>query len=267
VLSGNTLIFDIETVPDTEVGARIYDLGDLSEKDCAKAMKAKRIEKTGHTDFLPHHLHKIVAISVVLRSANEFRIWSIGDEQSSEKELLIRFFQGIEKFDPILVSWNGAGFDLPVIHYRSLLHSIPASMYWDVGDNDRNFRYNNFISRFHWRHIDLMDVLSGFQYRAAAPLHEVALMIGLPGKVGMKGSDVWGAYLKGAISAIRNYCETDVLNTYIIYLRFEQIRGNITEEELLSEFERIKTKIDGGGFEHLKEFVEYCGRGGAKARE
>ena len=91
---------------------------------------------------------EIVAISVALRSADGFRIWSIGDTESVERELLERFFLGIEKFRPILVSWNGSGFDLPVIHYRSLLHSVEAIAYWEVGDNDRSFRYNNFVNRF-----------------------------------------------------------------------------------------------------------------------
>lgn len=256
MLTGNTLVFDIETIPDTESGSRIYGLEGLSQRDCVKAMRAKRIEKTGKTDFLAHHLHKIVAISVGLRSPRGFKVWSVGDAQSSEEELLVRFFQGLEKFQPVLVSWNGSGFDLPVIHYRALLHSVAAPNYWDVGDVDREFRFNNFINRFHWRHIDLMDVLSGFQYRAAAPLHEIALMLGLPGKQGMDGSEVLTAYQNGEISAIRNYCESDVLNTYMVYLRFESIRGNLDDEALSAELEHMKGAILSSSADHLKHFLE-----------
>lgn len=257
MLTGNTLVFDIETVPDTVTGSRIWDLTGIDDDDQVKAMRVKRLEKTGYSDFIAHHLHKIVAISAALRSSDGFKIWSIGDANSSERELLERFFRGIEKFEPVLVSWNGAGFDLPVIHYRSLLHSVVASRYWDVGDTDRAFRYNNFISRFHWRHIDLMDVLSGFQPRAGAPLHEIALLLGLPGKLGMKGSDVSAAYRNGQINKIRNYCETDVLNTYLIYLQFEQIRGNLTGTELKREKDRVQAALREEGHPHLHEFLEH----------
>ena len=256
MLTGNTLVFDIETVPDTVTGSRIWGLMGIEDDDQVKAMRAKRLEKTGYTDFIAHHLHKIVAISAALRSSDGFKIWSIGDANSNEKELLERFFRGIEKFEPVLVSWNGGGFDLPVIHYRSLLHSVEAPHYWEVGDTNRAYRYNNFINRFHWRHIDLMDVLSGFQPRAGAPLHEIALLLGLPGKLGMKGSDVWSAYRSGQIDEIRNYCETDVLNTYLIYLRFEQIRGNLTGVELQQEHDRVQTALREIGCPHLQEFLK-----------
>jgi hypothetical protein len=256
MLTGNTLVFDIETVPDTEIGSQIWGLMGIGDDDQAKAMRAKRLEKTGYTDFIAHHLHKIVAISAALRSSDGFKIWSVGNSNSDEKELLERFFRGVEKFDPVLVSWNGGGFDLPVIHYRSLLHSVPASHYWEVGDTNRAYRYNNFINRFHWRHIDLMDALSGFQPRAAAPLHEIALLLGLPGKLGMKGSDVWSAYRSGQIDEIRNYCETDVLNTYLIYLRFEHIRGNLNGAELQQEHDRVQAALTEKGCPHLKEFLK-----------
>ena len=257
MLTGNTLVFDIETVPDIVTGSRIWDLTGIGDEDQVKAMRAKRLEKTGYSDFIAHHLHKIVTISAALRSTDNFKIWSIGDANSSEKELLERFFRGIEKFEPVLVSWNGAGFDLPVIHYRSLVHSVAAPRYWEVGDTDRAFRYNNFISRFHWRHIDLMDVLSGFQPRAGAPLHEVAQWLGLPGKLGMKGSDVWDAYQGGQIGKIRKYCEADVLNTYLIYLQFERIRGNLTGADLQREHDRVQEALNEEGTLHLQEFIEY----------
>ncbi|MFN3786636.1 MAG: 3'-5' exonuclease, partial [Thiothrix sp.] len=115
----NTLVFDIETIPDVEGGRKLYKLGDLDAESIAKAMFHLRFQKTG-SEFLPHYLHRIVAISVVFRGkGDEFKIWSLGDEGSDEKEILQRFFDGIERYTPTLVSWNGGGFDLPVIHYRA----------------------------------------------------------------------------------------------------------------------------------------------------
>ncbi len=128
----NTLVFDIETVPDTDLGRRLYGLHDLSDEHVAQIMFTKRRQETG-SEFLSHEQQRIVAISVVMRSRESLKVWSLGDETSSEKDLIERFFDGLDKFTPDLVSWNGAGFDLPVLHYRSLLHSVTAARYWETG--------------------------------------------------------------------------------------------------------------------------------------
>lgn len=88
----------------------------------------------------------------------------------------------IEKYTPPLVSWNGGGFDLPVLHYRALVNGIAAPRYWNLGQDDRGFKFNNYISRYHMRHIDLMDVLAMYQARANAPLDALAKLCGFPGK-------------------------------------------------------------------------------------
>ena len=249
----NTLVFDIETVPDTDLGRRLYHLKDLSDKQVAQIMVTKRRQETGN-DFLSHEQHRVVAISVAMRSRDSLKIWSLGEESSSEKDLIERFFDGLDKFTPDLVSWNGAGFDLPVLHYRSLLHSVTAARYWETGDSDSSFRYSNYLSRFHWRHMDLMDVLSGFQGRGRASLDDVALLLGFPGKVGLHGSQVWNVYLEGGLSRIRNYCETDVLNTYLIFLRFQLLRGHLDAAEHAAEVARVRKLLHDSGAAHLKEF-------------
>ena len=151
-------------------------------------------------------------------------MWSLGDLDTGEGELVQRFFDGIEKYSPDLVSWNGSGFDLPVLTYRGLLHGVQAARYWETGDTDTSFRYNNYLSRYHWRHTDLMDVLCGFGRRGTS-LANMAMLLGLPGKLGFDGSQVWETYLAGDLARIRAYCETDVLNTWLIWLRFAQLRG------------------------------------------
>lgn len=226
----NILVFDIETIPDLESGAKLYNLHGLNDEDTAKAMMTLRRNKVGN-DFLPHYLQKIIAISLVLQQNNNIMVWSLGNENSTEAEIIQRFFSGVEKYKPTLVSWNGSGFDLPVLHYRSLLHGIPAATYWEIGGQQQDFRWNNYLNRFHYRHLDLMDVLAAYQNKAFAPLHEIAIMLGFPGKLGMDGNQVWQQYLEGNIKEIRDYCEIDVLNTYCIYLRFELIRGLLSKEK------------------------------------
>ena len=64
------------------------------------------------------------------------------------------------------MSWNGGGFDLPVLNYRALIHGVTAARYWDWGDDDREFKFNSYLGRYHTRHLDLMDVLAMYQPRA-----------------------------------------------------------------------------------------------------
>ncbi len=252
----NILVFDIETVPDTKTGRMLYQLENESDREVAEIMIKKRQEKTGST-FLPHHLQRIVAISAALRSREHFKIASLGNVNSSEESLIESFFKCLDKYLPILVSWNGSGFDLPVLHYRALLHGISSPSYWNIGDDgDASFRWNNYLSRYHYRHSDLMDILAGYQGRSNAPLTEIAMMLGLPGKLGMDGSQVWSYFLEGKLEAIRNYCETDVLNTYLIYLRFELIRGKLTPETYKKECTYTREYIFQEKKPHFEEFIK-----------
>ncbi len=250
--------FDIETVPDVDFGRRYLELGDLEDDDVATAMTFKRLQSSG-TDFLPLHQHRVVAISVALRSGDSFKVWTLGDESSDEAEIVQRFFDGIDRYTPDLVSWNGGGFDLPVLHYRAMRHGIQAPRYWETGESDRDFKWNNYLSRFHWRHVDLMDVLSGYQPRARASLDEMATLLGFPGKLGMSGAKVWDKFQQGAIDEIRNYCETDVLNTWLVYLRFEHMRGNLDDAGLEREFALVRSTLSEMDVPHLNEFSDAWG--------
>ena len=250
----NVFVFDIETIPDVRAGRRLFGIDGLSDKEVAEAM-FHRQRLAGGSDFLRHSLHQIVAIAAVFRHADKLQVWSLGDESSSEKELIQRFFDGIERFSPTLVSWNGGGFDLPVLHYRALLHGVRAPRYWDNGADDSSFRWNNYLNRFHERHTDLMDVLAGHQARASASLQDIATLLGFPGKLGMEGGKVWHAFLAGEIGGIRAYCETDVLNTYLVYLRFQLLRGWLDESSYAGECELVRDTLSAHGAAHFLEFL------------
>jgi 3'-5' exonuclease len=254
----NILVFDIETIPDAELGRRLYGLEGLSDEQVAKAMFTLRRNVTGG-EFLSLEQHRIIAISCVLRSRDGLRVWSLGDPSSTEAELIERFYDGIEKFTPDLVSWNGSGFDLPVLQYRALRAGIQATRYWQTGDEDSAFRYNNYVNRYHWRHTDLMDVLSGYQSRGRVSLENVACLLDLPGKLGFSGAQVWDAWLAGDLVGVRRYCETDVLNTYLVYLRFDLMRGRLTPERHAEEVERVKALLRSAKEPHLTEFLHAWG--------
>jgi 3'-5' exonuclease len=254
---GPVLVFDIETVPDINGLRRLRDVApELSDRDVATMAFQLRRQSAGH-DFLPLHLHRVVVVSCALRDKDTFRVWSIGGGGESEGEIIQRFFDGIEKYTPQLVSWNGGGFDLPVLHYRGLVNGVRAPRYWDTGDEDRDFRYNNYISRYHMRHCDLMDLLALYQGRAVAPLDEIAQLLGLPGKLGMDGSQVWDAYQAGRIADIRNYCETDVVNTYLVFLRFQAMRGALTTDEHTAECALVRSTLERSIEPHWQQFLSH----------
>ncbi len=254
----NVLAFDIETIPDCDGGRKLYELPEsLSDTEVAEAMFAKRREKTG-SDFLPAHLQKVVAISAVYRNTqkDQLSVWTIGDLDSTEAEVVANFFAGIDKHTPTLVTWNGSGFDLPVLHYRALLNNVQAPRYWDLGDDDQSFKWNNYIGRFHLRHTDLMDVIAGYNNRAFAPLDDIAVMLGLPGKMGMSGAKVWDEFVGGNLKGIRDYCETDALNTYLVYLQWLFMRGHLSSADIAREHEALKELLEEGA-EHLQEFLRF----------
>lgn len=249
-MSWPVMVFDIESIPDLG-GMRA--LGLIEGEDDAKAhaaWKAARIAE-GKSDFVPLHLQRVLVISCVYRNAEGLRVHSFVDRetegQSQEGRIIQTFFSTIEKHTPQLVSWNGGGFDLPVLHYRGLKHGVVASKYWDMGDggdhDSREFKWNNYISRYHMRHLDLMDLLAMYTPRNNAPLDALAKLCGFPGKLGMDGSAVFDAYRQGKLEDIRRYCETDVMNTYLLYCRFQKMRGGLMEAEYQQEIDLIKTSL------------------------
>src|SRR5690348_15195454 len=201
------LVFDIESIPDV-AGLRLLrgDPADATDAQVYAAWCQERKDK-GQSDFAPLHLQRVLVISCVFRNGEGLRVHSFVDRDgASEGKVVQSFFNSIEKHVPQLVSWNGGGFDLPVLHYRGLRHGVSAPRYWDQGEGDyndsRDFKWNSYIGRYHSRHLDLMDLLAMYQPRANAPLDELAKLMGFPGKLGMDGSVVWPAFQEGRIAEI-----------------------------------------------------------------
>ena len=255
------LAFDIETIPDAHAIRTLHDFpNDISDADVVEYALQKRRAQNG-SDFLPLHLHRVVAISCCLRwSEDKAHVSTIGKIEDDEATVLRKFYELIERYTPQLVSWNGGGFDLPVLHYRSLIHGISAARYWDMGDGDfgdsRDFKWNNYLSRYHMRHCDLMDVLAMYNGRANAPLDQMAKLCGFPGKMGMDGSKVWDAFQQGQLQEIRDYCETDAANTYLMFMRFQLLRGVYNPQEYQAEIDRLYHHLNAQPQEHWQQFCQ-----------
>ncbi len=259
-MAASVLVFDIETIPDI-AGLRALRGAEatLSDAEVFAAEQAERKEG-GKSDMLPLYLQRVLVISCVFRNAKGVTVQSFVDRSGNEEGAVIQtFFEKIEKHQPQLVSWNGGGFDLPVLHYRGLRHGIVADKYWDLGEDDREYKWNNYISRYHTRHLDLMDLLALYQPRANAPLDAMAKLCGLPGKLGMDGSQVYPAYLNGKLEDIRRYCETDVMNTYLLYCRFQKMRGGFTEAEHEREIALVRETLTGSGEAPWPEYLAAWG--------
>ncbi len=259
--NGSILVFDIETIPDMH---GLHKLGhiDKAESSYVNAFLDKLQAEKGH-NFVALPLQKIIAISCVLRRNNkngdaELFINSLGDLESNEQSIIQKFYALIDKYQPQLVSWNGSGFDLPVLHYRSLINNVSAYQYWDMGDRpdyaSKDYKFNNYINRYHLRHIDLMELLAMYQMKNFAKLDDMAKLCGLPGKMGMDGSQVWQAYQDGHLADIRAYCETDVANTYLLYQKFNAMRfanTRLFEQEKTLFMQTVDTSL-----KHWHMYVE-----------
>jgi predicted PolB exonuclease-like 3'-5' exonuclease len=246
------LAFDIETIPDCAGIRKVYDLpADLPDADVAEVAFQKRRAQSGGNDFLPPHLHRVVVISCVLRNDDGLRVFSLGEPQDGEAGAIQRFFDGMEKYVPQLVTWNGRNFDLPVLVSRGMVNAVRAACFWETGGEAK---YNNYVNRFHDRHVDLMDVLSIYGGRGS-PLDELARLAGFPGKLGVGGGAVWESYRAGRLEAIRNYCEADTVNTYLLYLRFQMMRCAYTPERYQSEIELVRATLERRPEPHWREFL------------
>lgn len=248
------LVFDLETIPDAHGIRSLRGWDDLDDTQVIERALAEQFDKNGST-FLPLHLHKIAVIGCVFRNDKGFQVKCLGHADDPESVLIQQFFKTIDHYTPQLVSWNGSGFDLPVLHYRSLIHGVTAARYWDTGQDDRDFRFNNYLSRYHERHLDLMDVLAKYTGRANAPLDELAKLCGFPGKLGMDGSQVWQAWRDGRSDEVRAYCETDVVNTWLMLCRFRLMRGELSRPAYDQEIEMVRQHLESVEAVHWKEYL------------
>jgi 3'-5' exonuclease len=219
------LIVDIETRVDKELVKKIYDPEDALTLDQAyDAARDKLLQRNG-SDFFPIPFHIPIAIAS-LQAADDYRILSlgcVGADRFSEPELVCRFWQMFENCRT-LVTFNGRGFDLPVLETRAMKHCLPLPRYFGTG-HPANYRGSRYADALH---LDLCDYLSNFGavYRRGS-LDVLAKLIGLPGKYSIAGEDVEYLFRQGRQKEINQYCVTDVLQTYLLFLRVELLRGKM----------------------------------------
>ncbi len=257
----NYLIFDIETRVDKELVKEIYDPENNLTLDQAYDMgRDKNLERSGQqSDFFPVPFHIPIAIST-LQADENYRIRSLkssGVDRFMEKELVARFWETFESART-LVTFNGRGFDLPVLESRALKYGIPLPRYFAAGEGRSTYRGSRYSDAYH---IDLCDFLSNFGAYQRNSLNLWAKLIGLPGKYTIAGEDVEYLFRQGRQKEVNQYCMTDVLQTYLLFLRVELLRGKLEktayETVVTAAREELTQQANSAGAENfLLDFLQ-----------
>ncbi len=259
------IVFDIETIPDLQSAQILLGVENIGDDELEKMLTDYHLQITdGKNAFIRQLFHKIITISYVnakLISLNgeEFYqtvlIKSGGNVKSSEEELVGGFFAMLEKMEPKLVSFNGRTFDIPVLQYRAMKYSISAPKFFDSSDKWES-RTHNYTSRYSRWNVDLLDELSSFGASARIKLNEVCALLKLPGKIGVDGSKVFEMYKNKEIQAVRDYCESDVINTYLVFLKNELLRGRINHNGYKLSIDDLLTFMQKENKAHFTEFIQ-----------
>jgi len=208
------LVLDIETIPDLEV------------------YTPPEVPIGEERPFALPYAHRPVVIGLLWLDG-EFALKRLGviGHDDDEAAMLADFSQFVEANRPDLITWNGRNFDLPVIALRCLRHGI--GLRWFYQGRGYRYRYSS------EGHLDLCDVFSEHGAARHLKLNAVARLIGLPGKIGVSGSQVEGLYRAGQIETIRNYCLSDVVQTAFVFLRYRLLSGQLAEDE----YRRVATAL------------------------
>jgi 3'-5' exonuclease len=226
-LAHEVIVWVLETVPDLEGFARSNNLVGRTSAEIRTAMG---------DDFPKLIYHSIICIGALVasRTANGYEVEVVGAPyigQRTERELIESFVNKIAQLSPRMVTFNGSAFDLPVLRYRAMVHQVFAP-----GMHNRAY-----FHRYTDDTVDLCDVLSSFSYGGKVKLDELSRIMGLPGKPGgMDGSQVEAYFNAGRIQEIADYCKSDVINTYRLWLRHELFRGRLDRSQF--EFSEASAK-------------------------
>jgi 3'-5' exonuclease len=216
-VNGNVIVWDLETVPDLHAFAVANGLSGKTDNEIREAIG----------DRFPKHIyHSIVCIGALVAHHDQGRwlVDALGAPhvgERSEKELITAFVDKIAELNPQLITFNGNTFDLPVLRYRAMVNHVSAP----------GLASRLYFNRYTEDALDLCDALSSFGAQAKASLNEMSKVMGLPGKPdGIDGSEVHRFFLQGNVKEIAHYCETDIVNTYRIWLRYELFRGRLNHD-------------------------------------
>lgn len=235
------LVIDLETRPDAPILPADQDPEafpkPIQHEILTLGFLLARIDRDGQSER--YTVRKLGAASIASRS---------------EREILAGFWQMVDRQKPRLVTWNGRSFDAAVLKQRSLVHGLAAQQ-WHMTDPrfGYDYRYES-----NW-HCDLMDVLSDFGASPRLGLDEAAQALGFPGKWNGAGELVAAQAASGDYAAINRYCEGDVLNTYLLYLRWAHFSTRISARAHNASIQDLLDYLTAGrdAHPHWGEFADH----------
>jgi predicted PolB exonuclease-like 3'-5' exonuclease len=244
-------IFDCETIPDYQLIRKYFDVDGMSEQEAIESAMAS-YAADHQTTFLPLPYHRLVALSAVI--ADEFgtfiKVGNFGGDSADEEAIIRHFFGFIEDKNPKLVSFNGRGFDIPMLLIRAMQYNLSFPAYFDQNNPQLNkSKWENYRQRYaeHF-HTDLLDSLGSFGAVRNLKLDIVCTMAGIPGKYDVSGDQVFALYYEDKLEKIQEYCQSDVLNTYWLYLKYERLKGTLTPEDYYRCLEAMRDKMPKLGY-------------------
>ena len=234
------LVFDVEAVADGDLIAKVrYPGDDMAPHDAIRAYRDELIEQRGDgKDFIPapFMLPISVAIGKVDRDFGLLDLVVLDAPQYRPAVITKLFWDGWQHYGrPTFVTFNGRGYDLPVMELAAYRYGISLPSWFNI--HDRSFEQAR--NRYNLEsHFDLMDFFTNFGAgRMTGGLNLLANLIGKPGKTGIDGSQVQDIYDAGRAEEINDYCRCDVLDTYFVFLRSQVMTGALTldrEQEIVA---------------------------------
>ncbi|RKX67323.1 MAG: hypothetical protein DRP42_00565 [Tenericutes bacterium] len=230
------LVYDIETVPTTSLAKEWRESEDY-EKD-------KKYQKTpeGQEPFPPLGCHRVITIGALVLDQNltvlKSGVLAGGAVEGDERAQVARWNEIVSTSNPrgplTIVDWNGRRFDAPVLQFRAFRYGIDMSWYFKpLPDNKGKISSfsKNYRDRFGGRHVDLAELWTNSGAFNKCHMKDLAQLMGLPGKAGIDGSMVHGAWLEDRHKEIDDYCVEDVWHTGFIMMRMRLLAGSISVGE------------------------------------
>ena len=255
------LVFDIETVPDGELISHIrYPNEELQPQQAIEKYQKELLDKNG-SDFVPHTYH--LPVSVVIAKVNQaYELVDLValDEQEGRPHIITQhFWKGWEKYQATLVTFNGRGFDLPVMELGAFRYGISLKRWFSLQSKSFNQPRNRYNLQSHF---DVQDVLTNHgASRMYGGLNLMANLIGKPGKMDVAGDMVHQLYNEGNLQRINDYCRCDVLDTYFVFLRTSVLTGDLTlqEEQRIVRETRAWLESKSDEFPIYRQYLENWG--------
>lgn len=250
------LVFDTESIPDGKLLSQVKyaDEGLRPEEAITRAQAEARERSRDNSDFLPVTFQYPIAVCVI-RVGTDFRIQGVTCLDAPlfrTREIVSTFWRGVARYARAkMVTFNGRGFDLPLMELAAFRYGCAALDYFQRSRN----RYNG--------HLDLCDWLGNFgACRLAGGLNLFSKILGKPGKMEVSGDQVYAMYQAGKLQQINDYCMYDTLDTYFVFLRTRVLSGDLTldqEHDLVAHAKRWITERAENGTPALRQYLDNWG--------